>query len=322
MRAVRVHAPGPAEALRCDEVDDPSPGPGEVVVRVEVAGVNFIDTYKRSGLYPVPLPWIVGEEGAGVVHALGEGVTGFAVGDRVAFYPSSSYADFARVPAARVIPIPDGVSARAAAAVLLQGMTAHYLAIDTFPLRPGHTALVHAAAGGTGALLVQLAKAAGARVIATVSTEEKAQVAREAGADECVLYTRDDFAAEARRLTDGRGVDVVYDGVGKATFDRSLDALALRGTMVTFGQSSGKIPPLDPLVLSNKGSLYLTRPSLHTYTHTREELLARAGDVFARVARGELRARVAAEIPLADARRAHELLESRGALGKVLLVTS
>jgi len=320
VRAIRVHAPGPSSALSWDELADPTPGPGEVIVRVEAAGVNFIDTYKRSGLYPVPLPWIVGEEGAGTVAALGDGVSDLAVGDRVAFYPCASYAELARVPAARCVPVPEGLSARLAAAVLLQGMTAHYLATDTYPLKDGSWALVHAAGGGTGALLVQLAKAAGAKVIATVGGDAKAAIAREAGADVVVDYGRERFADAARAATGGRGVDVVYDSVGKDTFEQSLDCLALRGTMVTFGQSSGKIPPFDPLVLSQKGSLYLTRPSLHTYVHTRAELLARAADVFERVRSGRLAVRIAAEFPLAEAARAHDLLESRAALGKVLLI--
>lgn len=321
MRAVRLHEPGGAEALRVETIPIPTPGPGEAVVRVEAAGVNFIDVYKRTGLYRVPLPATLGEEGAGTVTATGEGVTEVRVGDRVAWAGSmGSYAGFAAVPAARLVPLPEGVGASLGAAVMLQGMTAHYLAASTYPLRAGDRCLVHAAAGGTGLLLVQIARRRGAFVVGTAGSDEKAELARAAGADEVIVYTRQDFVEEVRRITGGRGVQVIYDSVGKTTFLSGLDLLAPRGMMVLFGQSSGPVAPIDPQLLSQKGSLFLTRPTLWQYIATRDELLWRAGELFAWIAKGELRVRVGAEYPLADAAEAHRALEGRRTTGKVLLL--
>ena len=323
MKAIRVHAPGGPEALRLEDVPEPRPKPGEAVVRVEAAGVNFIDVYHRTGLYKAPLPVTLGGEGAGTVVAVADGVDGVRVGERVAWAGAGvfgAYAERAAVPAARLVPLPDGVPARVGAAARLQGMTAHYLATSTHPLAPGETCIVHAGAGGVGLLLTQIAKRRGARVFTTVSTPEKARLSREAGADATIDYTTQDFEAEVRRLTDGRGVDVVYDSVGKTTFDRGLACLVRRGIMVLFGQSSGPVPPLDPQVLSQKGSLYLTRPTLAHYTASREELLARAGEVLGWIADGSLRLRIDREFPLAEAAAAHRALEARQTAGKVLLV--
>ena len=323
MLAVRVHTPGGAEAMRVEHVPVPRPGPGEALVRLEAAGVNFIDVYKRTGQYKVPLPATLGEEGAGVVAAVGDGVEEVRVGDRVAWASVlGAYAEYAVVPAARLVPLPAGVSAPHGAAVMLQGMTAHYLATSTYPLGEGDRCLVHAAAGGVGLLLVQIAKRRGAYVVGTAGSDEKAALARAAGADEVIVYTRDDFAAEVRRLTGGRGVQVVYDSVGKTTFLPGLDVLALRGMMVLFGQSSGPVAPLDPQVLNQKGSLFLTRPTLGHYVATRDELLRRAGELFAWIAAGELAVRVGAEFPLADAADAHRALEGRRTTGKVLLTVA
>jgi NADPH:quinone reductase and related Zn-dependent oxidoreductases len=292
------------------------------LVRVEAAGVNFIDVYRRTGLYKVELPHTLGQEGAGTVDAVGPGVTDVALGDRVAFTDvPGAYAQYAVAPADRLIPIPPKVNNRQAAAVILQGLTAHYLALATYPLEPGDVCLVHAAAGGVGLLLCQIAKRRGARVIATVSTEAKAELARGAGANEVILYTRQDFAAEVKRLT-GTGVHVIYDSVGKTTFDKGLDCLHPRGMMVLCGQSSGPVPPVDPQILNKKGSLFLTRPTLFNYTATREELLARAGDVLGWVADGSLSVRIHREYPLADAASAQRALEGRETTGKVLLVTA
>lgn len=322
MRAIRVHENGGVEKLRLDEVPVPEPKAGEVRVRVEAAGVNFIDIYQRSGLYPLPLPLTLGLEVAGTVSAVGAGVVGIKPGDRVASARASGgYADEAIVPAAHLVPIPDGVGFQPAAALLLQGLTAHYLACDTFALKPGDCALVHAAAGGVGLLLVQIAKRRGARVIGTAGSEDKTRLAREAGADEVVLYTRDDFAAAARRFTGGRGVDVVYDGVGKDTFEGSLNSLRPRGLLAAFGNASGPVPPFSPLLLSQKGSLYLTRPTLVHYTQTTAELRSRTGDLFRWLAAGELRVRIGAAFPLAEAAEAQRALEGRGTTGKVLLLT-
>ncbi len=299
----------------------PEPKAGEVLVDVAAAGINFVDTYQRSGLYTVPLPMTLGQEVAGTVRALGPGVTGFGVGDAVASARAvGGYAEQAIVPAAQLVALPAGVELRDAAAVMLQGMTAHYLAVDTFPLRPGHTAVVHAAAGGVGLLLVQIAKSRGARVLGTVGTEEKAQLARQAGADEVVIYTRDDFSAAARRFTNGEGVDVVYDSIGKDTFERSLNSLRPRGMMVTFGNASGPVPPFAPLLLSQRGSLYITRPTLNSYTRTDAELRGRATDLFSWIKSGQLHVRIGATFPLAAAADAHRALESRATTGKVLLV--
>ena len=321
MYAVRVHAPGGPEVLQYEEVPLPEPGPGEARVRIEAAGVNFIDIYYRTGQYKAPLPVTLGQEAAGVVDAVGPDISAVRVGDRVAYAPlQGAYAAYAVVPAAKLVPVPAGVDSQQAAAVMLQGMTAHYLSHSTYPIQPGDTVLVHAAAGGAGGLLVQLAKRRGARVLGTVSSAEKGAEARALGADEIIFYTETDFAAEARRLTGGEGVHAVYDSVGKDTFDRSLDSLRRRGMLVLYGQSSGAVPPLDPQVLNSKGSLFLTRPTLGHYTATRDELLERAGDLFQWIAAGELHVRIAATFPLAQAAEAHRLVESRRALGKVLLI--
>ncbi len=319
MRAIRVHEPGGPEALRLEEVPTPEPGPGQVRVRLEYSGVNFIDVYHRTGFYKLPLPFTPGSEGAGVVDAVGDGVDDVRVGDRVAYAGQpGSYAERAIVSASRVVPVPSDVDLQLAAAVMLQGMTAHYLTHSTFPLKEGDVALVHAAAGGVGLLLVQLAKRRGARVIGTTSTEEKAALARDAGADHVILYTKEDFAEAVRRLTDGRGVDVVYDSVGKTTFDGSLASLRPRGMLVTFGQSSGPVPPFDVLRLS-RGSLFLTRAVMGDYIATRDELLWRARDLFEWIGRGELSVRIDRVLPLEDAAEAHRLLEGRKTAGKVVL---
>jgi len=320
MRAIRVHAVGGAEVLVPEEIPAPSPGPKEALVRLSAAGVNFIDIYHRIGLYPLPLPFTPGNEGAGVVEAVGPDVTEVRAGDRVAYAMSTgSYAELAVVPVFRLVPIPDAVSFEAAAAVMLQGMTAHYLAHSTFPLAPGHQALVHAAAGGVGLLLVQMAKKRGARVLGTVSTEAKAEAARRAGADVVIRYTEEDFEAVARRETDGRGLDVVYDSVGKTTFDKSLRSLRPRGMLALYGQSSGPVPPFDPGELAKRGSLFLTRPSLAHYNLDRAELLARAGDVLSWMEKGELEVKIDRTLPLAQAKEAHRLLESRQTSGKLVL---
>ena len=322
MKAIRIHSLGGPEVLTWEDVPDPQPGEGQALVRVEASGVNFIDVYFRSGLYKGPaLPFILGQEAAGTVAAVGPGVTEVAVGDRVAYTGAhGAYAELAAVPAARLVRLPEGVSTRQGAAAMLQGMTAHYLATSTYPLKPGDVCLVHAAAGGAGQLLCQIAKLRGARVLGTTSNAEKARIAREAGADEVINYTEQDFAAEVKRLTGGRGVQVVYDSVGQATFDKSLDSLVPRGTMVSFGQSSGKVPPVDISILNTKGSLYLTRPSLTHYTATREELMQRAGDVLGWIAEGKLRLSIGLELPLAEAAEAHRALEGRRTTGKVVLI--
>ena len=320
MQAVRVHAPGGPEALQRDEIPVPVPGAGEALVRVEAAGVNFIDVYKRTGLYKAALPATLGEEGAGTVVAVGDGAMEVREGDRVAWAGAmGSYAKYAVVPAAKLVPLPGAVSAETGAAVMLQGMTAHYLATSTFPLQEGDRCLVHAAAGGVGLLLVQIAKRRGAFVIGTAGTEEKAALARRAGADEVILYTAHDFVVETRRITRGRGLDVIYDSVGRTTFLAGLDLLRPRGMMVLFGQSSGPVAPIDPQLLNQKGSLFLTRPTLGHYTATRDELLARSGDLFAWIADGGLSVRIGAEYPLAEAADAHRALEGRRTTGKVLL---
>jgi NADPH:quinone reductase len=321
MKAIRVDRPGGPEAMRLVDVPDPKPREGEVLVRIDAVGVNFIDVYHRSGAYLLAFPLTPGQEGAGKVVELGAGVSEFAPGDRVGFASASAcYAQHVAIPAARVVPIPGGVTTKQAAAVMLQGMTAHYLATSTYPLKPGDTCLVHAAAGGVGALLTQIAKMRGARVFGTVSTDEKARIAREAGADQTIHYTEEDVAAEVRRLTGGACVQVVYDGVGRTTFEGSLDSLAVRGTMVLFGQASGAVAPIDPQVLNQKGSLYLTRPTIGHYTRTREELVARASEVLGWVDAGKLSVRVFRELPLGDAAEAHRLLESRRTTGKLLLI--
>lgn len=322
MRAIRVHETGGPEVMRYEEVPTPVPGEGEALVRLAAAGVNFIDIYQRKGLYKLPLPATLGQEGAGVVEEVGPGVTAVKIGDRVAFANvMGAYAEAIVAPAERLVRLPTGVSLEQAAAVMLQGMTAHYLAYSTYPLKEGDAALVHAAAGGVGLLLIQTAKRRGATVIGTVSTEAKARLAREAGVDHVILYTEADFQAETRRITEGRGVQVVYDSVGQDTFDRSLNCLARRGMIVLYGQSSGPVAPLDPQVLNAKGSLFLTRPTLLHYTATREELVWRANDVLAWVASGELKVRVDRTLPLEQAAEAHRALGSRQTTGKVLLVT-
>ncbi|APD09142.1 MULTISPECIES: quinone oxidoreductase family protein [Thermus] len=318
MRAIRVHEVGGPEALRLEELPLPKPGPGEVLVRLEAIGVNYIDTYKRKGLYPMPLPFTLGEEGAGVVEQVGEGVLGVRPGDRVAFANvQGAYAEYQLVPAERLVPIPEGLSPKLAAAVLLQGMTVHYLLKSTYPVGPGTQVLVHAAAGGVGTLLVQWAKRLGATVYATASTEEKRALARSLGADYALPY--EGFAQAVKALSGG-GVDVVYDGVGQATFLESLEALRPRGYLVLFGQSSGPVPPQDPQILNRKGSLFLTRPTLHHYTASRKELLWRAGEVFQAVREGWLKVLIGAEFPLEKAQEAHEALEGRKTTGKVLLI--
>jgi len=321
MKAIRVHAPGGPEALRYEDVEQPVPGPGQVLVKIEAAGVNFIDVYQRTGHYKVPVPFTLGQEAAGTVAAVGPGVTEPKVEDRVAYTTVlGAYAEYAVVPADRVVTLPDGVSAKQGAAAMLQGITAHYLATTTYPLKPGDTCLVHAAAGGTGLLLCQIAKLRGARVLGTVSTREKAALARGAGADEVILYTEQDFEAEVKRLTTGAGLQVIYDSVGKTTFEKGLNCLARRGMMVLFGQSSGPVGPVDPQVLNQKGSLFLTRPTIVHYIATRAELLARAGDVLGWIKNGKLNVRIERELPLAQAAQAHRLLEARRTTGKLLLI--
>lgn len=321
MKAIQVRATGGAEALEPADLPEPVPGPGQVLLRVEAVGVNFIEVYQRTGLYPVTLPATPGTEAAGQVAAVGDGVVGLSPGDRVASTNvAGAYAEYALVPADRLTLLPDGVSTRQAAAVLLQGMTAQYLATSTFPLKPGDTCLVHAAAGGTGLLLCQIARKCGARVIGTVSTDEKAVLALGAGASDVIIYTREDFAERTKQLTHGAGVQVVYDSVGRTTFLRGLDCLASRGTMVLFGQSSGTVDPFDPRVLQQKGSLFLTRPTLNHYIASAAELRSRASQVLGWVADGSLTVRVGAEFPLAAAAAAHRALEGRGTTGKVLLL--
>ena len=322
MRAVVVEQIGGPDSLQVRELDPPRPGPGQVLVDVAAAGVNFIDVYQRTGVYEKELPFVVGSEGAGTVSRVGPDVTELAVGDRVAWVmvPDAGYAEQVIVPAERAVPVPDGVDTETAGALILQGVTAQFLSETTYPARAGETALVHAAAGGVGLLLTQLLTAKGVRVIATTSTEEKAKLAREAGAAEVVLYTREDVVDAVRRLTDGQGVDVVYDGVGRSTFDAGLDCLRPRGMMVLFGASSGPVPPVDPQTLNRKGSLFLTRPSIAHYTARREELLERAGAVFGLAAEGRLDVRIGGRYPLEEAGRAHEDLEGRRTTGKLLVV--
>lgn len=318
MRAIRVHQVGGPEVMRLEELPLPEPGPGEVLVRLLAIGVNYIDTYKRRGLYPMPLPFTLGEEGAGVVERVGEGVEGVRPGDRVAFANvQGAYAEYQVVPAERLVPLPEGLDPKLAAASLLQGMTVHYLLKSTYPVAPGDQVLVHAGAGGVGTLLIQWAKRLGATVYATASTEEKRALARELGADYALPY--EGFAQAVKALSGG-GVDVVYDGVGQATFQGSLEALRPRGYLVLFGQSSGPVPPLDPQELNRKGSLFLTRPTLHHHTASRKELLFRAGEVFQALREGWLRVRIGAEFPLERAQEAHQALEGRKTTGKVLLI--
>jgi NADPH2:quinone reductase len=321
MKAIRVESYGGPDQLIYRDIEKPEPKPNEALVKIDAIGVNFIDVYHRTGLYPLPLPFTPGTEAAGTVESIGSEVSDIAVGDRVAYAMTvGSYTEYAAVPAARLVKMPEGIDAQTGAAAMLQGMTAHYLSTSTYPLKSGDTALVHAAAGGVGLLLIQMAKRAGARVFGTVSTQEKARLAMEAGADEVILYTEQDFQQEVRRMTEGRGVQVVYDSVGKTTFMKSLDSLAPRGLLALFGQSSGSVPPFDAALLAQKGSLYLTRPSLAQYTLTREELLWRAGDVLNWVTTGELKLRIEKTFPLSEAAEAHSQLEGRATTGKILLL--
>jgi NADPH2:quinone reductase len=321
VKAIRIRSTGGPEVLRLEDVPVPAAGVGQVVVKIAAAGVNFIDLYQRTGQYRVPLPFTPGQEAAGVVTAVGAGVTDVKVGDRVAYaHVLGAYAEYAVLPADRVVSLPNGVDAKVGAAAMLQGMTAHYLATTVYPLHPGDTCLVHAAAGGAGLLLCQIAKMLGARVIGTVSTREKAALAREAGADDVILYTEQDFEVEVKRLTGGKGVQVVYDSVGRTTFEKGLNVLAPRGMMVLFGQSSGAVAPIDPQILNQKGSLVLTRPSLAHFIATRADLLARAGDVLGWIRAGKLTVRIGLELPLDQAAEAHRRLEARRTTGKVLLL--
>jgi NADPH2:quinone reductase len=321
MKAIQVGTPGGPDRLVLTDIERPSPGPDDVLVRLEAIGVNFIDVYHRTGLYKMPLPFTPGMEGAGTVESIGDRVIEWQPGERVAWaMTAGAYAEYAKVPASKLVRVPEGVDTRTAAALMLQGMTAHYLTRSTFPLNSSHTALIHAAAGGAGLLTVQLAKRHGARVFGTVSTEAKAELARDAGADEVILYTQQDFEAETKRLTGERGVDVVYDSVGATTFDKSLNSLRPRGTLVLFGQSSGPVPPFDAGILNQKGSLYLTRPSLGHYVLTREELLWRSDELFTAILDGSLKVRIDRTYPLADAAQAHQDLESRKTTGKLLLI--
>jgi NADPH2:quinone reductase len=320
MQAIQVSQVGGPEVLTLTDLPIPSPKPNEALVEIKATGVNFIDVYFREGRYPAQLPFVNGQEAAGVVVEIGSEVTNVQRGDRVAYTSAlGSYAQFAAVPASRLVKIPDELDFQQAAAAMLQGMTAHYLLYSTYPLKKGETALIHAAAGGVGLLLVQMAKRIGARVIGTAGTQEKTQLARDAGADECIVYTEADFETETRRLTEGKGVEVVYDGVGKATFDKDLNVLRPRGYLVLFGGSSGAVPPFDLIKLSQKGSLFITRPTLAHYTATREELEWRANDVLGMIARGDLKLRIHKTYPLADAAEAHRDLEGRKTTGKLLL---
>jgi NADPH:quinone reductase len=322
MRAIVVEQTGGPEVLQPQERPTPEPGPGEVRVDVAACGVNFIDIYQRSGVYPMDLPFVAGSEGAGVVRSVGDGVSDVAVGDHVAWAGVSGggYISQALVPAEQAVPVPDGLDDESAAALMLQGMTAHYLCESTYPVRAGDDVLVYAAAGGVGLLLTQMVTRRGGRVIATTSSPAKAELARQAGAAEVIDYTQADIAAEARRLTDGAGVAVVYDGVGRSTFEASLDSLRRRGMLVLFGGSSGPVPAFDPQILNSKGSLFLTRPKLGDYTADRDELLWRAGDVLGWAAGGELSVRIGERYPLAEAARAHDDLAARRTTGKLLLI--
>ncbi len=321
MKAIRVHQTGGPEVLQFEDVADPAPGPGDAVVKIDAAGVNFIDIYFRTGLYKTDLPFTNGQEGAGVVSTVGSDVSELQPGDRVTYTGVvGSYAEYALVPADKLVKLPDGIDTRTAAAITLQGMTVHYLSHSTFPIEAGHTVLIHAAAGGVGLVLVQVAKMRGARVIGTCSTPEKAERVREAGADEVILYTEQDFVAEVKRLTNGRGVDAVYDSVGKTTWEGSLNCLRPLGWMVFFGNASGPVPGIEPLTLTAKGSLILTRPSLVHHTATREQLLERAGDVFDWVLSGKVKIYIGETFPLAAAAEAHRRLAARLTSGKILLL--
>jgi NADPH:quinone reductase len=321
MKAIQAKQCGSPDVMQLADLPVPQPGPQDALVKTEAIGVNFIDVYHRTGLYKLDLPMTPGMEAAGVVEAVGAGVTSLKPGDRVAYAMAlGAYAEYQAVPAVKLVRVPDGVTMEQAAAAMLQGMTAHYLTNSTYVLKPGHTALVHAAAGGAGQLLVQMARNAGARVIGTVSTEAKAAIAREAGCDEVILYSTQDFEAETRQLTGGKGVEVVYDSVGQTTYLKSFNCLKPRGLLVLFGQSSGAVPPIDPLMLSSKGSLYVTRPTLAHHLLTREEVEWRAGEVLNGVKSGRLRLRIEKKYPLAEAPQAHRDLESRKLAGKLLLI--
>lgn len=321
MNAVRVHQSGGPEVLKFEELPTPAPGPAGALVRIEAAGVNFVDIYQREGLYKMPLPFTSGSEGAGVIESVGREVADLRPGDRVAYTGVlGAYATHAVVPAARLVKLPAGIDAKTAAAAMLQGITAHYLTHSTYPLGPGDTALLHAAAGGVGLLLTQMAKMRGAKIIGTVSTEAKVALARQAGADEVILYSQQDFEVETKRITGGRGVQVVFDSVGKTTFDKSLNCLAPRGYLVLFGQSSGPVAPVNPQVLNDKGSLFLTRPTMRDYILTREEYVKRAGDVLGWITAGRLKIRIDRTYPLAQAAEAHKALAGRATAGKVLLI--
>jgi NADPH2:quinone reductase len=320
MKAIQVSKVGGPEVLTVVDLPVPTPKPNEAVVQIKASGVNFIDVYFREGRYPASLPFVDGQEAAGVVTEVGSDVTLVKRGDRVAYTSAlGSYAEYAAVPGSRLVKIPDELDFEQAAAAMLQGMTAHYLSHSSYKLQSGETALIHAAAGGVGLLLVQMAKRIGARVIGTVGTEDKAQLARDAGADECIIYTEKDFETETQRLTDGKGVHVVYDGVGKDTFDKDLNVLRPRGYLVLFGGSSGAVPPFDLIKLSQKGSLFITRPTLAHYTAAREELEWRANDVLQMIVRGDLKLHIHKVYPLAEAEQAHRDLEGRKTTGKLLL---
>jgi len=321
MKAIRVHTPGGPEVLRLDDVPEPTPGAGQAAVKIAAAGINFIDVYFRTGAYKAPLPLTLGLEGAGTVSAIGSGVTDLKVGDTVAWTGvPGSYAEMNTVPADRLVKVPAGLSAKDGAAAMLQGLTAHYLVKSSYPLKKGDTCLVHAAAGGMGLLLCQMGKMLGATVIGTVSTEEKAALAKGAGADHVILYSRQDFEPEVKSITGGRGVDVVYDGVGASTFDKSLNCLRPRGFMILFGAASGPVPPLDLQVINVRGSLFLQRPSLNHHIATREELLQRSGDVLGWIRDGKVKLRIEHQFPLAQAAEAHKALEGRKTTGKILLI--
>ena len=321
MKAIRVNAPGGPDVLRFEDTPEPTPKAGEATVKVDAAGINYIDVYQRSGQYKLALPLTLGLEAGGTVTAVGSNVSEVKVGDKVAYTGvPGAYAQYAAVPAARLVVLPQGISTRQGAAVMLQGLTAHYLACSTYPLKGGDTCLVHAAAGGVGLLLCQIAKMRGARVIGTVSTEDKAKLAREAGASDVILYTKQDFEAEVKRLTDGKGLQVVYDSVGQTTFDKGFNCLAPRGMMALYGQSSGPIGPFDLQVLNAKGSLFVTRPSLNHHIITRAELLQRSEELLGWIRDGKLKLRTEYEFPLKDAADAHRALEARKTTGKVLLI--
>jgi NADPH2:quinone reductase len=321
VKAVRVHTLGGPEVLNYEDVEIPRPGPGEAQVKIAVSGLNYLDVQYRIGRVKAPLPFVVGSEASGVVTDVGPGVTDLKVGDRVAWAMTlGSYAEYAVVPVSKLVALPPDVDMNVAAGVMLQGLTAHYLTHSTFALQPGDTALVHAAAGGVGSVIVQVARIVGARVLATAGTEAKAELAREAGAHNVIVYTKQNFETEVKRLTAGKGVDVVYDSVGKDTFEGSLNCLRPRGMLALFGFSSGLVPPFDPAILGIKGSLFLTRPGLNQYMATRDELMSRMRDIFAWLASGKLKIRIGHVFPMAEARRAHEELEARRTTGKVLLV--